>query len=175
MFVLFAFPLLAQQTAATGEFSIAGAVVNSVTGERIKQAFVQLWSAAARGVPKTAFADAAGTFRFSGLPAGSYTITATKPHFAPSSPQVSLTLSASREDVSLPLEPRAVIKGRVLDTYGDPLPGILVHALQPRMENGHRRLAMYRWGRSNDRGDYRIGDLPPAVTTSRPWAGARPP
>jgi hypothetical protein len=161
LFVLFAFPLLAQQTVATGEFSIAGAVVNSVTGERIKQALVQLTPAAARGARKTAFADAAGTFRFSGLPAGSYTITARKPHFAPSSPGVSITLSASREDISLPLEPLAVIKGRVLDSYGDPLSGILVHALQPRMENGHRHLEMLRWARSHDRGDYRLWDLAP--------------
>ena len=159
LLVLFAFPLLAQQTAATGEFSIAGAVVSSVTGERIKRVLV--WLESPGGAPKTAFADAAGTFRFSGLPARSYRIYAMKQHFADSSPGVSITLSASREDISLPMEPLAVIKGRILDSYGDPVSGILVHALQPRIENGHRRLEMRHWARSNDRGDYRLWDLAP--------------
>lgn len=159
LLVLLAFPLLAQRTIATGGFSLAGTVVNSVTGERIRQALVQL--APAAGAPKAALADTAGAFRFSGLPAGSYTITARKPHFAPSSPQVPLTLNSSRDDVSVLLEPLAVIKGRILDSYGDPVSGILVHALQPRMESGHRRLTMLRWASSNDRGDYRLWDLAP--------------
>ena len=157
--VLFAFPLLAQPPAATGEFSLAGSVVNSVTGEGIKQALV--WLSSPGAAQKSAFTDTAGAFRFSRLPTALYTIAATKPHFTPSSPQLPITLNSSRDDVSLPMEPLAVIKGRVLDFYGDPLSGIVVHALRPRMENGRRRFETVRWARSNDRGDYRLWDLTP--------------
>lgn len=159
LLVLFAFPLLAQPRAAKGDFSLAGTVVNSLTGERIRQALLRLTPAA--GAARTVLTDGAGAYRFSGLPAGSYRVSANKPHFAPSSPGVSITLNSSRDDVSVSLQPLGVIKGRILDFYGDPVSGVLVHALQPRIEGGQRRLTMLRWARSNDRGDYRLWDLAP--------------
>ncbi len=153
-FILFALPLVSQEQS----YSISGVVVNSITGEPLKEALVQVGSHKGRAL-EPALTDASGAFRFAQLASGTYSITATKPGFGEAAESVTATVGPSRDNITVRLRPLAVIKGRVVDSYGDPVSGVLVQALQPRMEDGRRKMQMRVWARSNDRGDYRLAEL----------------
>jgi hypothetical protein len=158
--ILFVWSLLAQQGPVRGEFSIAGSLTNSRTGERLRNALVSLIGPAGRRSSNT-FTDAAGMFRFSDLPEGKYRISGERPGFTPMPTPIEVTLGPSNEGVSVRLDPLGVIKGRVVDSNGDPLSGVIVRALQSRIDNGRKRVSMVRWGSSNDRGNYRVWGLVP--------------
>lgn len=99
--------------------------------------------------------DASGTFRFSHLAAGPYTVAAAKNGFEEDDGTY-VELSASRADLVVRLTPLASIRGQVTDDEGEPVDGVVVPALRSRVEHGLRRYELAARPRPTNRGQYRI-------------------
>lgn len=169
------FSLRAQET---GSYSISGVVVNSQTGEPVKYALVTLRSfrpfdpstpqpaKPQSPVQKSAQAGSAGEFQFTALSRAHYTITAQKPGFTPPfSPQEpgsrQIDLADSVTGLELKLAPLGVIEGKVLDQNDEPLRGVNIVALQVLINDGLRSTTTPRSVATDDRGAYRLWNLPP--------------
>lgn len=170
----FAVEVLAQSP----QFSVAGTVVNSETGEPLKYALVQLTHFPSPGkaaddskpfkpITKSAITDIAGAFRFDGLEPGAYNLNAQKPEFTlpprdnnGASP-LSFQLTASREDLSIPLSPLGVITGKVVDQDGQPIAHVSILAISTLIRNGRLQIMTDRTVSSDDRGIYRMWNLSP--------------
>jgi len=140
---LIAAPLLAGEP----EFCVAGTVLNAVTGEPLRRAAVT--------IPQSAtLTDAAGVFRFCGLPAGSYYANAEKPGFVAGGYPV--TVGPSREDLLLRLHPLSMVSGKVLDDAGEPLQNALIQLLSMEVAEGRRRVRVASAIATDDRGEYRL-------------------
>lgn len=132
------------------EFCVGGTVLNGATGEPLRRAVVTIPAAAI-------FTDAAGTFRFCGLPAGTYYANAEKPGFEASGSRVAI--GPSREDVILRLQPFGVVTGKVVDDGGEPLQNALVQLLSPLVVDGRRKVRVEATAATDDRGQYRLPGL----------------
>jgi hypothetical protein len=132
------------------EFCVAGTVLNAVTGEPLRRAAVT--------IPQSAtLTDAAGVFRFCGLPAGSYHANAEKPGFVAGGYPV--TVGPSREDLLLRLHPLSTVSGKVLDDAGEPLQNALIQLLSMEVAEGRRRVRVASAMATDDRGEYRLAGL----------------
>jgi Carboxypeptidase regulatory-like domain len=156
---------------ATGHAAIRGRVLASDGGQPMRRATVRV-SAAELRVARTAFTDPDGRYDFRDLPAGRYSINASKPAFVnwsygqtrPNSPGTTITLSDNQaaDNVDIRLSRGGVITGRVIDEYGEPVPNASVTALRRQYQQGQSRLipAGDR-SQANDIGEYRIFGLAP--------------
>jgi hypothetical protein len=148
---------------------IAGVVVSTKTGEPLRSARVMLTaprSDSRGGLPNNphAFSGIDGTFAFSGLPPGDYTVFAAKAGYGfrygiDIDSRVRLGQDETRDDVVLRLPPSAVVTGRVLDAYGEPLVGASVTALTHGHYAGETRWRPMHSGETNDLGEYRLFGL----------------
>ena len=149
---------------------ISGRVVAADDGRPIKRARV---FASATEVPggRGVLTDDSGGFAFIELPAGRYTISASKPGFVslsygqrrPFQPGTPLQLADGQQmkGVDFQLPRGSVIGGRVLDQDGDVMPGVTIRALRYVYLQGNRRLTAEGSAQTDDRGEYRIWGLPP--------------
>src|SRR5215831_3276722 len=170
LFAILALPLachiqnpsaLAEQ-AAPELVEVTGRVLNSVTGEPVAGALVQIYAPAR----KVQFTTADGSFAFSDLPPGSYSPVARKPGFfndqelsTPMLPQ--LIQATQRESITLKLMPEAILYGEIKGEEGQPLESVVVRAQQWQVQNGERRLVTVRDAVTDDEGNFRLTDLRP--------------
>lgn len=126
--------------------------------------------------------DAAGVFDVSGLPAGVYTIVATKAGFVslqfgqrrPFEPGMPIELAAGEaRELEFALPRGSVITGRITDDTGDPVPHAVVTASRYVYGAGGRRHLEAADGddTTDDRGQFRIFGLMPGeyvVSASQP-------
>jgi hypothetical protein len=113
--------------------------------------------------------DEAGRFRFDGLPAGRFTISAEKPGLVRAfhgstdpgrGPGVPVAIAnGETADITIRLLPGAVITGTIIDTSGRPAMGIPVAASNVRPPAGLAPTSVQ--GVTDDRGVYRLFGLPP--------------
>ncbi len=156
---------------ATGHAAIRGRVLASDGGQPLRRATVRI-SAPELRVARTALTDADGRYDFRDLPAGRYSINASKPTFVnwsygqtlPDGPGRPIALSDNQtaDNVDIRLLRGAVITGRILDEFGEPVPNAAVTALRRQYQQGQSRLfpAGDR-AQANDIGEYRIFGLAP--------------
>ena len=154
----------------TGTGRIRGRVVSGETGSPLRRAQVRI-SGPEIGA-KTALTDSEGRFEFRELPAGRFTVNATKSGFVTvqygqtrpfeSGKAIELTEGQVLEKTDLSMPRGSVISGRILDEFGDPVPDTTVTALRSTWSNGRRKLtATGRTAQTNDLGQYRLFGLPP--------------
>jgi hypothetical protein len=152
-----------------GTASIAGRVLTADTGRPVKRARVVV-SGGGRG-GRSAATDDQGRYAVTGLPAGNYTITASRAGFVdaifgqrrplqPGAP-VPVTDGAAVTSVDLRLTRGGVITGRVLDEDGEPLARALVTVQRYQYVRGERQLTPAGGDQTDDRGQYRVFGLPP--------------
>ena len=154
----------------TGTGRIQGRVVSTDTGGPLRRAQVRL-TAPEIGV-KVALTDAEGRFEFRELPAGRFTLNASKSGYVtiqygqtrPFEQGRPIELAdkqvLDKADVAMPRG--SAISGRIVDEFGDPLPDALVSAMRQTWSNGRRRLLPTgRTSQTNDLGQYRMYGLPP--------------
>jgi protocatechuate 3,4-dioxygenase beta subunit len=123
------------------------------------------------GRPRAASTDEQGRYRVTALPAGSYTITATKSGYVdgtfgqrrPSGNGTPLELTDAQQaaDIDIKLARGGVVTGRVLDEEGEPLARAVVSVLRQQYVRGQKQLAPAGADQSDDRGQYRVFGLPP--------------
>ncbi len=154
--------------ALQGTAVIAGKIVAADTGRPLRRARVVV---AGGGRPHVASTDEQGRYRITGLPAGSYTVTAAKSGFVDGAfgqrrsvrtgTPVDLTDGQQAVNVDVKLARGGVVTGRVLDEEGEPLARAVVTVLRQQYVRGEKQLTSAGGDQTDDRGQYRIFGLPP--------------
>ena len=144
------------------KFTLTGAVVDSVTGEPIRKALVQIYT----GQKRTAFSGDDGSFQLEGIPAGSYSVTAQKPGYFSQqelllggAPPVEVGPKSSSAIVKL--TPESILSGKVTSTDGAPLEHVSLHLNYIEIREGRRRSDFKGIAITDDDGRYRFADLRP--------------
>jgi hypothetical protein len=156
--------------------TIDGLVVNSATHAPVKKAVVVLRDQRQTGliVPFTysTVSDATGRFHFDAVEAGqSYILRANAEGFMnswerqdrSSTPEPTVTVGEDQHlvGISLSLEPFRVISGKVLDVNGDPLYSFFIDVMRVDLQPDGTHLHSVSGATTDDRGAYRIYNLPP--------------
>jgi 5-hydroxyisourate hydrolase-like protein (transthyretin family) len=160
----------AQRNFKTGTGRIRGRILSAETGQPVRR--VQVRIIGQDIAPKTMLTDADGRYEFAELPAGRFTVSATKSGFVnvqygqtrpfESGKPIELVDAQliDKADISLPRG--SVIAGRIVDEFGEPVTDAMVSAMRSVWTGGRRRLQPAgRTGQTNDLGQYRIFGLPP--------------
>src|SRR6185369_8241536 len=149
-------------------YTLSGTVVNSVTGEPIRRALVSLFS----NQQATVMTDSDGRFEFEGLPRGRTSVSAQKPGFfgeqelSGSGGRGRLSQFAVGPDapaVVVKLVPEAIISGRILDTDGLPIRGLILRAITQKVVQGRKEWQQGMTARTDADGGYRIINLMPGA------------
>jgi protocatechuate 3,4-dioxygenase beta subunit len=164
------FPGLRGGQVKTGTGRIAGRVVSAETGAPLRRAQVRI--TAPEIGSKTALTDAEGRYEFRDLPAGRFSVHASKSGYVPvqfgqSRPfesgrpiELADKQALDKADISMPRG--GVISGRILDEFGEPVAEAAVSVMRQTWLQGKRRLTMTgRVAQTNDLGQYRLYGLPP--------------
>jgi protocatechuate 3,4-dioxygenase beta subunit len=160
-----------QQPPAVGTGSISGVVTVAGSGQPARKVRVRLSGAELRG-GRSLTTDDQGRFNFASLPAGRFTLSASKPGHVmvsygqrqpgPGRPGTAIQLADSqRIEVQLQIPRGGVITGTVLDEHGEAIPGTAVRVLRYSMQSGRRTLQPAGNGSTDDRGVYRVYGLQP--------------
>jgi protocatechuate 3,4-dioxygenase beta subunit len=155
----------------TGTSTIAGRVVDADSGQPVRRAVVRI-NSPQLGPGRTVSTDADGRYRFATLPAGSYTVSASKSGYVnttfgqprPNGPGKPVQLVDGQETggIDIRLPKGGVIAGRVVDEYGDPVPDAMVSPMRSQYARGRRQLMPAgRPATTNDAGEFRIFGLSP--------------
>ncbi len=160
----------------TGTAVLSGSVVtDEQTPQPIRRAAVTVVNTDA-SLTRTTYTNDAGRFSLTGLPAGRYTLAASKAPFLRASygakrydlPGTPITLKDGSQmtDIALRLTPGGVLSGRITDENGEPAFGVSVRVLQMRMQFGERTFVPPSSTGStsdttDDRGMFRVFGLPP--------------
>ncbi len=160
--------------AAVGTAVVHGRVIAGDTGLPLRRARVMLQPLAG-GEPRVTLGDADGGFAFEALPAGRYELLGSKARYVdgrlgarrPGAPGRPFEVADGQtvDGVVLTLAPAGVITGRVLDDFGEIVPGVTVLPMRYRTVQGDRRL-MEMTGRpatSDDTGTFRLYGLAPGT------------
>lgn len=149
--------------------SISGRITTADTGAPLRRAEVRAISD--RGLIRMATTDEQGRFVVRDLPAGTFSLHASKTGFVPLyfgqrrpfERRATIALTEGEKasaDVGLPRA--GAITGRIVDTTGEPVMGARVQALRRRMVDGVRGLQSVGIGdTTDDTGTFRLYGLPP--------------
>src|SRR5579864_5029953 len=151
-----------------GRAIVAGVVTRDPDGEPVKKVLVELIAEnQSEAGNYTALTEPDGTFRIENVVPARYRLFAEKTGFLDSDKNRGrsdgrlLVLTGGQElnDLHLRLQAAAVVRGRVTDEDGDPLPNAEVSVLRPTFASGHRLWEQAGAERTNDLGEYRIAGL----------------
>jgi protocatechuate 3,4-dioxygenase beta subunit len=148
--------------------------VTSDTGGPVRRAQVTAISPATGG-PRSTTTDADGRYDFSNLPAGTYSVSASKGGFVatqfgqrrPLEPgrRVTLADGQARDQIDLVLRRGGVIAGRVTDEVGEPIVGAQVQVQRHQYGPNGRQLTFAQTGPgafiTDDLGQFRVFGLTP--------------
>jgi protocatechuate 3,4-dioxygenase beta subunit len=165
---------LPQEDVPRGTSIIRGVVLAADTGTPIRRAQVRASAPAVRN-SRLATTDAQGRFEFKELPAGRYTVSASKGGFValqygqrrPSESGTPLEIGDAQvvDKLVLALPRGSVISGRISDEFGEPIANAVVNAMRYAYSGGSRRF-MPAGGQNSrdttdDQGQFRLFGLPP--------------
>ena len=155
----------------TGTARLRGVVVGGEAGLPLRRAMVQLSGEGLRE-GRIATTDAEGRWEITELPAGRFTLTAFKAGyvrlqygqrrpFVPGRP-LELRDGQTLENVNFNLPRGAVIAGRIVDEFGEPMAEVSVMPMRYQFFNGRRQLVPAgRFSQTDDGGHFRLYGLPP--------------
>ena len=144
---------------ADKHYKVSGTVVNSLSGEPIAHALVQVYS-------QSVLTDSSGHFEFGDLPEMEISLSARKPGFF--SEQDTSRMYRSRDvvhvgpdtaPVTIKLTPEAVIYGQV-ESSGEPVERIPVILYQSTIHDGRRNWEEHQ-ALTDEAGEFRIAELRP--------------
>jgi hypothetical protein len=155
-----------------GKAVVRGRVIDGQTGAAIPRARVRLMGGAGPGRPPV-MTDEQGVFTFTGVPAGGFTVTASKATYMDGvNPDRGRSLRSSAvrplflkgdetvDNVVVRLYRGGAITGRVVDAHGDPLEYAQVAAVAVT-PSGAGRAGFRGMMQTNDLGEFRISRLTP--------------
>jgi uncharacterized protein (DUF2141 family) len=160
----------AQIQQPVGTAMILGQVVSGDAGSPVRRARVNLIGQEVRG-QKSTMTDDEGRFVFTLLPAGRYTVNASKAGYVTiaygakgpgrAGTPIQLADGQKLETKAMSLPKGGVVTGTVLDENGEPAPGTTVRAMRQVIRTGEKRLESAGTDTTDDRGQYRIYGLLP--------------
>ncbi len=146
------------------KYSLSGSVVNSVTGEGIPRALVQINGAI------VTLADANGNFTFEGLAAGRYYVAVRKPGYfsrqeamMEGSPPEAIEVGPEAHSATLKLMPEALVSGHVTDSDGLPVQHLPVQCMKLTVMDGRKQWQSSGAADTDEDGYYRMSDLTPGT------------
>jgi hypothetical protein len=151
--------------------TVGGVVVNGVTGSPLSKTRVFLAPTERPSNRVQSVTGPDGRFRFDGVPAGKYGLTAERLGFAQQAYNqrcigqgyASAIVAGEGEATDalvFKMIPGAVITGAVVNSNGDPVPRLTVQVVRAVGRGARRRQQRHFWGSTDDRGIYRIHSLP---------------
>jgi hypothetical protein len=151
---------------------LMGQVVDGSTGRPIPDAIVSSNTGRGAAAPQRVLVDAQGRFLFRDLPAGTVTLSASKPGFfggasGQQSPRgqarpVELAEAERMGGVTLRLWAYGIVSGTVLDDTGSPVTGVSVQLIKRSAQNGRWQFASTGAdSQTDDRGAFRFGSVLP--------------
>jgi hypothetical protein len=174
-------------SAAKGTGAIKGRVVAADNGKPMRRVQIGL-SSPDFSESRTISTTAQGVFEFKELPAGRYTLTATRSGYIrlqfgqrrPGEPGRPIQLSEGQRvtDADFALPRTGWITGRITDELGDPLADVTIYPAQWKYFRGKKRMVPVAGGgpfnRTDDTGQFRITGLEPGeyfvlATTRTTW------
>ena len=181
--VVIALPGSAQQPVQSprGEFEVTGRVVNSITGEVVHRAFVQLASVARRAEVQHLEAASDGAFAFHHLAPGKYNLIGQARGFPPQSfdqhENFNTAIVVGPDKVStnilFRLRPDGSILGRVLDEHHEAVREAQVWLFQKRSDTGKLLIEPRSQMQTQDKGEYHFNHLGPGTyyvaVAAQPW------
>lgn len=176
-------PTVASTTDDTQVYTLTGQVVNSMTGEPIVRALVQIMG---QNNPRAAFTDREGNFRFANLKAmPNANLMAVKPGFYGNDSGQRVPMAMTRVTVGpdmaplvVKLVPQSGISGQITDDAGEPLDNVRVGVVESVMQNGRMRQQRGQTVQTDEQGEYRLSNLPPGqyfVSAGPVWASTAEP
>jgi len=172
LIVLCAASLLAQNPAGSvngNRAAVEGIVTKDPAGQPVKKALIELIAEnQTEGGDYTAVTGADGAFRIENVVPGRYRLFAervglldiSKSHSRTDGRVLTLTPGQELKDIHLRLQAAAVVRGRVTDEDGDPLPDAEVTVLRQTFSAGHTHWEQAGAERTNDLGEFRVANLP---------------
>ena len=165
--------------------SLSGVVVNSVTGEPVRRALVQVVGSSAGGNPVSVLTDPEGRFEFPALPESELVLAARKPGFFNDlelhpelyQPEI-VHLGADTSSLVLKLLPEGAIVGHVATVKGEPIEDSPVRILEERIVDGRKLWQERGQAMTDEDGQFRIANLIPGrylLVTGPNLSGARLP
>lgn len=159
--VLFLLSACVAQQAVPSTYTVAGTIINQVTGAPLPRVLVQLSG-------RAMLTGAEGEFSFTAVTSGRTQITISKPgFFVPGathkrwSPPINVDVGADSGKLLLKLLPEAVISGTVLGKDDEPLEGAMIEIFHFMAANGARQLAPVEGNvRTDEDGMFRMAGLP---------------
>ena len=164
----------------TGTARLAGRVLDGATSLPLRRAQITLTSTEATAVQRrVTTTDAEGRYSFDKMPAGRFTVSASKTGFVglaygqrrPSEPGTPITVVDAQvvEKIDFSLQRGSVIVARVTDEFGEPVAGVTVQVQRFQYgPDGQRRLTTAQTGNTaiglagtDDRGEMRLFGLLP--------------
>lgn len=155
---------------AISDCAADGTVVNSITGEPIVRAHVNVTIGA---TTSSATTDSSGKWALSKLGCAPGQLMVTRPGFLQTAQNgniltmtggairpLTLVSGSPLHDLKTELVPQSVALGRVLDDQGDPVMNAQLRVLISRVVEGLPRFQQIATGATNDLGEYRIASLP---------------
>jgi hypothetical protein len=171
----FAFALLSTVAAAQNEAAeapapsttsheLSGVVLNSVTGEPVRRALVQV--SGALGMQWSALTDSEGRFEFTSMPDSDVNVTARKPGFFNDAEVHSQSFHpeithVGAEPLVVKLLPESIVFGHVTTQKGEPIEDSPVRVLRQTIVDGRRIWAMQGQVMTDEDGSFRIANLVP--------------
>ena len=159
----------AQRTTARG--GLSGVIVDADTGAPLRAVGVVVTSSATGSAVLTTVSDATGRYEVAPLAAGTYTVTASlpayveatfgRPHQIDTGGTIDVGPGQLRDRVDFQLSRESVVAGRIVGGDGHGLADLVVNVSRPHVLNGQRRLVSFGDGRTDSKGEYRVGGLPP--------------
>lgn len=149
--------------AQTGDITLTGTVVNSVTGEGIPRALITMSGMQ----PRSALTDGAGKFQFDNLPQMQVILAARKPGYfsdqelARQYRMTPIQVTSGMGAVTVSLVPAGVITGHVATADGDPVEGAFVRLKASTVQQGRRQWVERGGSRTDEDGAFRIANLQP--------------
>ena len=175
--------LFAQEPARSsrGQFEISGRIVNSITGEVVRGASLQLAPVTQRGDAQRVDSASDGSFLFRNLVAGKYSLSAQAPGFSPQAlnqhGQFSTAVAVGPDKISsgiiFRIGPEASISGRVLDEHNEAVRNAQLALFEKRTDTGKRSIGPRSQMQTDDLGEYRFTHLSPGTyylaVVAQPW------
>jgi hypothetical protein len=171
----------AAPTFTTGDYQIAGTVIDFISGQPIAGAAVQLAPVTDRAATRNVRTGPDGHFEFSGLTRGKYSLGASfrgypaqglDQHDAYST-AVAVGPALDATHIIFRLRPGASIHGRVVDEENEPVEGATVRLFLTGTVNGRVGTRIIRGASTDDQGAYAFTRLPEGTyyvaVNGRPW------
>jgi hypothetical protein len=146
---------------STARYTLKGTVINSLSGEPVSRALVQIYQQGQRST----LTDREGHFQFDSLPQMLATLNVRKPgYFDGQTPashlhqRTSLQIGPDTPPVILKLVPEAIVAGHVYDENGEPLAQVPIKMSSFRITNGRRQWQQMAGTNTNEDGEFRIAN-----------------